>query len=167
MKGSIRFIATIALLGCTRPQSAAESLPCTSSTLAANDSVAPAQPLSDHDSATRAELISARDAVWRAYYQGDTTTLGRLLPEPMFGMGQSRANIIASAAAFGQGRTLHGITFMCDEFYVSGDVAVVLSNYRVDHEHGGTRAVDAGRAIEVFERRDGRWINPYWHLDPR
>jgi hypothetical protein len=53
-----------------------------------------------------------------------------------------------------------------DEFYISGDVAVVLSNYRVDHEHTRARDVDTGRAIEVFERRDGRWINPYWHLDP-
>jgi len=149
------FMATIILAACSRPQSQAQSPPC-----------APAAQASA-DSLTRAQLVAARDAVWRAYYQGDTIALGGLLPDPMFGMGQTRADIIASAASFGQGRTLVDIAFTCDEFYVSGDVAVVLSNYRVDHEHDGTRLVDAGRAVEVFERRDGRWINPYWHLDPR
>jgi ketosteroid isomerase-like protein len=83
----------------------------------------------------------------------------------MIGMGATRADIITWSAEFAQGRKLVAIEFTCDEFYVNGDVAVVFSNYRVQHELSGQQFVDAGRAIELFERRGGRWVNPSWHLD--
>lgn len=83
----------------------------------------------------------------------------------MIGMGATRADIIAWSAEFAQGRTLLGIEFTCDEFYVNGDVAVVFSNYRIQHQLNGEGLVDAGRAIELFERHGGRWVNPFWHLD--
>lgn len=111
------------------------------------------------------QLLEAREAVWRAYYLGDTATLGTLLPERMIGMGTTRAEIMESSNEFGRGRRLVQIEFTCDEFYVNGDVAVVFSNYRIQHELNSRPLVDAGRAIEVFERRGGRWLNPSWHLD--
>jgi hypothetical protein len=118
------------------------------------------------DSTARAELIAARDAVWRAYYAADSAGLVRILPEPMIGMHTTRAEIIAEAQEGARGgRRLVGLDFTCDEFFLSGDVAVVYSNYRTEVEEDGKRSVKTGRAIELFERRDGRWLNPSWHLD--
>ena len=74
-------------------------------------------------------------------------------------MGQTRAEIIAEAQGSARsGNRLVGIAFTCDEFFVSGDVAVVYSNYRVERNTAGKPEVDEGRAIEVFERRNGRWV---------
>src|SRR5687768_6104347 len=85
------------------------------------------------DSTVRAQLIVARDAVWRAYFAGDSAALVRLLPEPMIGMGETRAEIIANSRAFARGGgRLEKLEFTCDEFFVSGDVAVLFSNYRTD-----------------------------------
>jgi hypothetical protein len=118
------------------------------------------------DSSARAQLVEARDAVWRAWFAGDSAGLVRLLPEPMVGMGQSRAEIIAEAQGFARGGgRLVKLDFTCDEFFLSGDVAVVYSNYRTETSEGGKPSVKTGRAIEVFERRDGKWVNPSWHLD--
>ena len=150
----IRCVALVTLWACSRAAPDPVPPPCaTPASVAA-------------DATTRAELVAARDTVWRAYYAGDTTTLARVLPEPMAGMGQSRADIIAEANDFAHGRRLLALEFTCDEFYVAGNVAVVFSNYRVEHEVNGRREHDAGRAIEVFERRDSGWVNPSWHLDP-
>jgi hypothetical protein len=118
------------------------------------------------DSTVRAQLIVARDSVWRAYFAGDSAALARLLPERMVGMGQDRAEIIANAQEFARsGGRLEKIEFSCDEFFVSGDVAVLFSNYRTDVREGDRLSVTTGRAIELFERRGGSWINPSWHLD--
>jgi ketosteroid isomerase-like protein len=113
----------------------------------------------------RAELFAARDAVWRAYFAGDTAALTRILPAEMPGMGQDRAGIIADAQAFArEGGRLVTITFSDDEFYVQGDVAVLWSRYRVDLTGPEGPQVMEGRAIELFARQEGRWINPSWHL---
>ena len=118
------------------------------------------------DSATHSELVQARDAVWQAYFAGDSARLVALLPEPMVGMNQTRAEIIAEAQAGARdGRRLVDLGFTCDEFFLSGNVAVVYSSYRAEVEHEGSRSTQTGRAIELFERRDGRWVNPSWHLD--
>ena len=143
----------VALAACDRSAPPAE-MPC----------VAPSS--SPIDSSTRAQVVEAREAVWRAYYAGDSARLAELLPERMVGMGQDRAGIIADAQESARsGTRLLDIGFTCDEFFLSGDVAVVYSNYVTSMERGGKRSEEAGRAIELFERRDGKWINPSWHLD--
>jgi len=148
--------ATFGLLmvaGCNRSTQTASAPPC-------NVSSAPI------DSSARAQLIVARDAVWRAYFAGDSAALVQLLPADMVGMGQDRAGIIAESQEGARGgRRLEKLEFSCDEFFVSGDVAVVFSNYRTDVQEGGKLSVTSGRAIELFEQRDGRWVNPSWHLD--
>ena len=119
------------------------------------------------DRATQAELVKAREAVWRAYFGGDEASLVRLLPEHMVGMGRDRAAIIVDAQAFArEGGRLVSITFTNDEFFVSADVAVVYSHYDARLDTRGTASGMVGRAIELFIRRDGRWQNPSWHLDP-
>jgi hypothetical protein len=118
------------------------------------------------DSTTRTGLVQARDAVWRAFYAGDSARLTELLPEPMVGMPGSRADIIADAKqSASSGRRLVELEFTCDEFYLNGDVAVVFSHFRTTIDEKGKGTVNSGRAIELFERRDGKWVNPSWHLD--
>jgi ketosteroid isomerase-like protein len=116
--------------------------------------------------AQHSALVAARDAVWRAYFHGDSLGLVAALPERMTGMGKHRDAIIADAIGFRQsGGKLVSVTFTNDEFLVQGDMALVLSNYRVITSHDGKESVMAGKAIEVFTLQSGRWINPYWHLD--
>ena len=114
----------------------------------------------------RPALIVARDAVWRAYFEGDSAKLVELLPDTMVAMGKHRADIIRDAQGFvaDSGKFL-GIRFSDDEFYVRGDVALVFSRYEVNLTRRGKPAPMSGRAIELFEKRNGRWINPSWHLD--
>jgi hypothetical protein len=116
--------------------------------------------------AQRAALVAARDAVWRAWFTGDSLGLVRALPEQMVGMGKHRDAIIADAIRFREGgSTLVSVTFTDDEFLVEGTMALVLSHYRVVTTRDGKEGVMAGKAVEVFTFHDGRWINPYWHLD--
>lgn len=114
----------------------------------------------------REALVAARDAVWRAYFNGDSLGLVAALPERMVGMGKHRDAIIADAIGFRQGGgKLVSVGFTDDEFLVEGTMAMLLSTYRVVTTQGGQEQVMSGRAIEVFMLRDGRWVNPYWHLD--
>ena len=116
--------------------------------------------------AQRTALIAARDAVWRAYFTGDSLGLVAALPQRMVGMGKHRDGIIADAIGFRQGGgKLVSVGFTDDEFLVEGTMAMLLSNYRVVITNGGQEQVMAGRAIEVFTITNGRWLNPYWHLD--
>ena len=118
------------------------------------------------DRQTLDELIAAREGVWRAFFQADSTRLVALLPDTMFAMGKHRADIIADAKGFAaNGGRFVGISFTDDNFFVRGDVALVQSRYRVELTEGGKPAVMSGVAIELFERRNGKWINPSWHLD--
>ena len=116
--------------------------------------------------AQRTALLAAREAVWRAYFNGDSLGLVAALPERMVGMGKHRDAIIADAIGFRTGGgKLVSVSFSNDEFLVEGTMALLLSDYRVVTSHGGKEGVMAGKAIEVFTLQDGRWRNPYWHLD--
>lgn len=150
-----------ATLACsdTAPSSSADSTPLPVAAAESSDSTS-------IDARVRSELIAAREAVWRAYFSGDSARLVELLPERMVAMEQHREGIIRDALAFVRdGGQFVGITFSEDEFFVRGDVALVFSRYTVDLTQRGKSAPMAGRAIELFEKREGRWINPSWHLD--
>lgn len=121
------------------------------------------------DPATRAELLAARDAIWRAWFGNDTVQLERMLPEAAAaGAGRAwkdRRAILEGAKRFAAGGgKLVNIDFSDTEISLFGDVAVVRSVYRYEVETGGQRSASTGRATEVFVRRDGRWLNPLWHL---
>jgi hypothetical protein len=130
---------------------------------------ATAQQTQNIDAATRAELVTAREAVWRAFYQGDSAALVQLLPERMTAMGENRAQIIRSAIEMKRsGVRYQRMEFTNDQFFVNGNVAVVWSDYVVHLLDGkGKPMRRPGRAIELFVRERGRWINPHWHLDEK
>lgn len=46
-----------------------------------------------------------------------------------------------------------------------GDVVVVYTQYRLAFVMGADTTRQSGRATEVFVKRDGKWVNPAWHMD--
>jgi ketosteroid isomerase-like protein len=121
----------------------------------------------------RADILKAREAVWRAWFANDAATLKVLVPAEtiVFSANDPRwkdqAEILRSAAEFQSGGgKLTRLEFPRTEVQQFGDVAIVWSNYIAETEMNGKKSVDAGRASEIFVRRDGHWVNPGWHTDP-
>jgi ketosteroid isomerase-like protein len=120
----------------------------------------------------RDEILKVRESVWRAWFANDTTALQALVPPDTIVMsgGEARwkhqAEVFQTAADFqSSGGKLIRIEFPRTEIQLFGDVAIVWSNYLVETETNGKRAVSTGRASEVFVRRNGQWTNPGWHTD--
>ena len=57
------------------------------------------------------------------------------------------------------------LEFPRNEIQRFGDVAIIYTQYELETEVGGKRSVSAGRATEIFVRRNGEWTNPGWHTD--
>lgn len=122
--------------------------------------------------ARRQELLVAREAVWRSWFSNDTLQLRQLLPDnliaiPPEGDGwQSLALTMAESRGFAaSGGKLVRLEFPRTEIQVFGTLAVIYSSYLFETEVGGQKNTLKGRVTEVFEWRDGRWVNPSWHMD--
>ncbi|HEY7509142.1 MAG TPA: nuclear transport factor 2 family protein [Vicinamibacteria bacterium] len=119
----------------------------------------------------RQELLAAREGVWRAYFAGDVGRLEAVLPEEALAINAGeqpwpgRDAVLAAARAFAREGKLLRLEFPRTEIRAYGDVAVLFTTYAYEVETGGQRQTQAGRGTEVFVRRDGRWVNPGWHLD--
>jgi uncharacterized protein (TIGR02246 family) len=120
----------------------------------------------------RAELLKAREAVWRAWFANDRRALEEVLPEDTVAINngeekwESRAAVLEGAAQFASdGGRLVRLEFPKVEVQRFGDVAVIYSLFITETETHGQRTTSSGRATEVFVRRNGRWLNPGWHLD--
>ena len=120
----------------------------------------------------RAELLGVRAAVWRAWFTGDEGTLLDLLPpdfiaiDPTGPIAPGREGQVAGLRAFrDSGGKLVGLDFPTTEIQLLGDVAVLYTTYAVELATPSGPQRMAGRATEVFQRRDGRWVHPGWHLD--
>ena len=116
-------------------------------------------------------LLDAREAVWRAYFAGDRGALEKLLPEELLTMepggdwGNRGAVLDGSARFAAGGGKLVRLEFPKTEIQVYGSTAIVYSSYVYEIEQGGRRPVNSGRVTEVFVNRNGKWINPSWHMD--
>jgi ketosteroid isomerase-like protein len=124
------------------------------------------------DAEDRAAILRAREAVWRAWFAGDLPTLKRLVPADTIVISggeeawKHQAEVLQSSAALhASGGRLVRLEFPHTEVQRFGDVAVTWSTYRLEMDVKGKRAVDAGRATEIFVLRDGQWVNPGWHTD--
>lgn len=120
----------------------------------------------------RGSLLRAREQVWRAWFAGDTATLDRLLPDGTLAIDagddrwKGRHEVLAAASDFHQkGGRLVDLRFPRTEVQRFGEVAVLYSLYEIVSETGGVRETSRGRATEVFVWRNGRWVNPGWHMD--
>jgi ketosteroid isomerase-like protein len=120
----------------------------------------------------KAGLLSAREAVWRAWFANDTKALQELVPPDtiVISAGEAKwknqAEVFQSAAEFhATGGKLVRLEFPKTEIQRFGDVAIIWTEYVVETEANGKRSTSAGRATEIFVRRQGRWTNPGWHTD--
>lgn len=119
-----------------------------------------------------AALEAIRRDVWVDWFTGDTANLRRVLTPELVAVSpdgahwQSLGQVLAASAAFkASGARFVDVRFDSTTVHRFGDVVVMFSHYAVTTESGGQRAVQAGRATEVFVRRDGRWLHTSWHLD--
>ena len=117
------------------------------------------------------ELLAAREAVWRAYFAGDVAHLQAVLPAETIAINAgerdwpARDALLAASSAFARDGKLVSLRFPRTEIRAYGDLAILYTTYAYELQAGGTLQRQEGRGTEVFVRRDGRWVNPGWHLD--
>lgn len=124
------------------------------------------------DPATREKILADREAVWKAWFTHDEAELERLIPAETIAISAGREawskrdDVLASSRAFAEaGGKLRALEFPRTEIQRFGDVAVIYTSYSFTTEVDGEVATSSGRGTEIFVLRDGRWVNPGWHLD--
>ena len=121
----------------------------------------------------QAELLEARESVWRAWFTGDADRLRELVPQEAIAIdpGPSDwadlAEIMRRSRAFiDSGATLVRLDFPATQIQAFGPVAILYTTYLFEIESAeGEHTTTSGRGTEIFVKRDGRWVNPGWHLD--
>jgi len=121
----------------------------------------------------RRSLLAAREELWRAWFANDRAKLERMLPEDTLainygdGPWQDRAAILEDAKQFAAaGNKLVRLEFPRTEIRAYGFTAILYTTYVLETESAqGERQTASGRATEVFVLRDGKWVNPGWHMD--
>jgi len=80
---------------------------------------------------------------------------------------QDRAGILEGARQFAaSGGKLVRLEFPRTEIRRYGQTAIIYTTYLFELESAkGERQTSSGRATEVFVLRDGKWVNPGWHMD--
>ncbi len=116
------------------------------------------------------ELLKVREQVWRAWFDGDSKALEKLVPPGTIVISageekwKNQADVIRTSAEFHKkGGKLVRLEFPHTDVQHFGDIAIVWSSYRAETELGGKQSLDAGRATEIFVLREGHWTNPGWH----
>ena len=119
----------------------------------------------------RADLLKAREQVWKAWFAADEAELRRLLPPETIALSagpQGWANrdaIIKSSLDFAKaGNRLVTLEFPRTEIQAYGATAILYTTYGFETEGGGKRGGEKGKAIEIFIRRQGGWVNSGWQL---
>ena len=130
------------------------------------------QQITHVDPAIQRQIVAIRDTAWRAYFANDQSTMARIFPANFIAIGWGgapwldRAGTLADAASFAShGGSLVALEFPHTEIQLFGDVAVVFSMYVVEFNYDGITTRQSGRATEVFQKKDGHWVHPSWHLD--
>lgn len=121
----------------------------------------------------REQILSAREAVWKAYFTNDQAVLEKLVPADTIVLENSqekpfvkKAEILQSAKELAQsGAKLIRLAFPQTEMQVYGNTAIIYTTYLYELENKqGERHTSTGRATEIFVYREGRWVNPGWHM---
>jgi len=127
-----------------------------------------AGPLSEGE---KKQLLEAREAVWRAFFTNDRAKLEKLVPADTItieagGEFGNQKSVLDGAAEFAQsGAKLVRLEFPKTEIQAWGTTANIYGTYLYELEKDGKRNTYSGRATEMFVYRDGRWVNPGWHMD--
>jgi ketosteroid isomerase-like protein len=123
-------------------------------------------------SAERNELLEVRRSVWESYFLNDQAKLKDLIGEEFITINpgeehwQNRAEFVAGASAFAdhQGK-LVSLSFPRTEIQDFGNVAVLYSLVKITMESQGKRESLSCRSTEIFQKRNGRWVNTGAHVD--
>ncbi len=124
-------------------------------------------PREQHDP----DLLRVQREVWEVYFAGDTARLRALTPDLVAIDGDNpawsdqKAMIESSAHFKASGGRLVDLQFPKMKIQRFGDVAIVYSTFTLATVTGGKTSRQSGRASEVFVKRNGKWVNPGWHLD--
>jgi ketosteroid isomerase-like protein len=120
----------------------------------------------------RKQLLDAREAVWRAWFTNDQAKLEQLIPEDVITIDNgsdawgNRASVLEGAKRFAEsGAKLVRLEFPRTEMQVYGRTVIIYTTYVYELERNGQTSARSGRATEIFVLRDGKWVNPGWHLD--
>lgn len=121
----------------------------------------------------RKQLLADREAVWRAWFSGDARRLMELLPDDTIAIDAGsdewpgRDAILESSKQFAAaGNKLVRLEFPRTEIRSYGRTAIIYTTYLFETESAaGERQVSSGRATEIFVFRNGKWVNPGWHMD--
>jgi Domain of unknown function (DUF4440) len=113
------------------------------------------------------ELLHVREAVWRAWFDGDTTMLEKLVPRETIVISggeenwKKQSDVLRGAVEFhtGGGKLIR-LEFPRAENQHFGNVAIVWSSYELETEVAGRRSSESGRMTEIFVWRHGQWTNP-------
>jgi hypothetical protein len=118
------------------------------------------------------EVLRLREAAWRAWFAGDESALGRMLPPEFIGINMQAGPFTTRQAALEQARAFRAkggrlvrLEFPETHAQRYGDVVVLYGRYLAVMESEGSVQTVTGRLTEVFVRQDGRWVHPGWHLD--
>jgi ketosteroid isomerase-like protein len=117
-------------------------------------------------------LLDAREAVWRNWFANNAGPLAAAIPaetiaiEPGSDSFKKHDEILAGAKSFADsGAKLVRLEFPETDIQVYGNTAILYSKFILATEHDGKQQEQEGRATETFVFRDGKWVNPGWHLD--
>lgn len=127
------------------------------------------QPVSE---GLKKSLLQAREAVWRAYFANDRAALDKMIPQELVVIAaggrdfSDRKTVMdGSAAVAASGTKLVKLEFPETQIQLYGNSAMIYSTYSYDLERNGERSTHSGRVTELFVIREGRWVNPGWHMD--
>jgi ketosteroid isomerase-like protein len=120
----------------------------------------------------RKELLEVRRLVWDSYFNNDQGQLKRLIGDDFLTINpgeehwQNKAEFLAGAHAFAehQGK-LVSLAFPKTEIQEFGGVAVLYSIVQITMESGGKQESLNCRSTEVFQKREGQWVNTGAHVD--
>jgi ketosteroid isomerase-like protein len=122
--------------------------------------------------AVRQELLKVRQKIWEGYFRNDQTELQRSIGNDFLTINpgeehwQNRDEFLAGAEAFvHQNGKLVRLTFPRTEIQDFGDVAVLYSLVEIMMETDGKQESLHCRSTEVFQRRQGHWVNTGAHVD--
>jgi ketosteroid isomerase-like protein len=117
-------------------------------------------------------LLEARESVWRSFFANDRAALEKMVPEETLtieaggGAFGTQKAVLEGAAQFAKsGAKLVRLEFPKTEMQCFGYTVIVYSTYLYEVEKNGQRTPQSGRVTEVFVYRNGRWVNPGWHMD--
>ena len=117
------------------------------------------------------DLLRVQREVWEVYFAGDTARLRALTPDLIAinnggGTWSDQESTVRGSARFkARGGRLIDLKFPSMKVQRFGDVAIVYSTFSLATVLGADTSRQSGRATEVFVKRNGKWVNPGWHLD--